>query len=414
MLMQTTLLPGRHNCRGGPKTDPIRHVAGCIGCLRDINKWQRNLELGAIGAAPFRILQRWQATRNHLGTLHKAYAQSNTFKVPEIPAALPTFDATNELLKQMNRLYQQILNAEEHDRTLSWKNWVQSALKQSPKEFSRQLKETDFGCVTLMERPDGTLTGNIMEMDGLAHAAWDPIICRYVNTPEPDVDKFMATYSHLVPNVPMQVEPISSVTLRHGLQHVAVDTATGTDGWSVAHLRRLPTCILESLAKFLNLVEECGQWPSALAKGYISLIPKGEGMQPTSMRPLSVLSNVYRIWAGIRLEDVMKWQESWIHPYAYGFRSRKGTNDAYTLLNTMIELSLIAGQEFHLVGLDYVKCLDRIPQGIVLRVASTLGLDSAFALHLEPCTARCKEPSRLTRVSAPFSMPRMESCKAAR
>ena len=166
----------------------------------------------------------------------------------------------------------------------------------------------------------------------------------------------------------MKVLPITGDVIRSRLHRISADVA-------VEHLRRLPDVTLAALADLLNLVERTGTWPSSLAQGYISLIPKGEGMHPTNMRPLSVLSNIYRVWAGIRLENVMEWQEQWVHPYAYGFRSHKGTGDAYTLLMTMVELSSITGSEFHVIGLDYVKCFDRVPQGIVLAVASRLGLD---------------------------------------
>ena len=109
-------------------------------------------------------------------------------------------------------------------------------------------------------------------------------------------------------------------------RQTATDKATGTDGWYVEHLRRPPECIIISvLAKLLILVEVVGRWPKALAEGYISLIPKREGSQPTMMRSLLVLSNVYRVWAGVRLQDVMRWQETWIHPFAFGFRSHKNS-----------------------------------------------------------------------------------------
>jgi hypothetical protein len=122
-------------------------------------------------------------------------------------------------------------------------------------------------------------------------------------------------------------------------------------------------------------VEEVGRWPSALTEGYITLIPKGEGMEPTAMRPLSVLSAIYRLWAGVRLRDVIVWQEAWIHPNAYGFRRGKGTGDAYSLLAAIVELARLRGEDLDVVGLDYVKCFDRVPQEVVLRLAMELGMD---------------------------------------
>ena len=49
----------------------------------------------------------------------------------------------------------------------------------------------------------------------------------------------------------------------------------------------------------------------APAPGFTSLVPKGEGGgDPMNLRPLTVLSQVYRIWAGLRMEDAKAWQGS--------------------------------------------------------------------------------------------------------
>ena len=49
------------------------------------------------------------------------------------------------------------------------------------------------------------------------------------------------------------------------------------------------------------------------------------------LRPLTVLSQIYRIWVGVRMEDALQWQEQWIHPEAYGFRPHRGAMDAATV-----------------------------------------------------------------------------------
>ena len=91
---------------------------------------------------------------------------------------------------------------------------------------------------------------------------------------------------------------------------MGVHTAMGLDGWCVADLLCLPDSLLNMVAGLLAIVESTGKWPRILARGYVSLIPKGEGMLPMQQRPLSVLSQLYRVWAGIRLEECMVRQES--------------------------------------------------------------------------------------------------------
>ena len=87
-------------------------------------------------------------------------------------------------------------------------------------------------------------------------------------------------------------------------------------------------------------MEATGKWPDRVAEGFTSLVPKGEGGgDPMKLRPLTVLSQIYRIWAGVRMEDAMKWQETWAHEESYAFRPHRGSLDAAAVLTLLIELS---------------------------------------------------------------------------
>ena len=82
-----------------------------------------------------------------------------------------------------------------------------------------------------------------------------------------------------------------------------------------------------------------GQWPTVLAQGYTSLIPKPGEEGPLGTRPLTVLSMVYRLWAGTHLWEVMRRHEAWVHPRAYGFRLARGAVDAATVTQVLLELA---------------------------------------------------------------------------
>ena len=77
----------------------------------------------------------------------------------------------------------------------------------------------------------------------------------------------------------------------------------------------------------LREVERLGRWPTRLAEGYTALIPKEGPPGPLNTRPLTVLSMVYRLLAGVRLADAIAWQESWAHPAAFGFRPARSALD---------------------------------------------------------------------------------------
>ena len=89
--------------------------------------------------------------------------------------------------------------------------------------------------------------------------------------------------------------------MRMTLRKQRADSARGLDGWRVAELKALPPSLLAKLADILNVVESTGRWPKTLERALISLIPKGEGGEPLAMRPISVTSAVYRLWAATRL-----------------------------------------------------------------------------------------------------------------
>ena len=70
----------------------------------------------------------------------------------------------------------------------------------------------------------------------------------------------------------------------------------------------------DKLAELLGTVGKTGIWPERIAEGFTLLVPKGEGGgDPMKMRPLTVLSQVYGIWARLRMEDALAWQEQWAH-----------------------------------------------------------------------------------------------------
>ena len=155
---------------------------------------------------------------------------------------------------------------------------------------------------------------------------------------------------------------------------MGVHTTMGLDGWCVADLLCLPDTLLNMLADLLTIVEATGKWPRILARSYVSLIPKGEGMMPMQQRLLSVLSQLYRVWAGTRLEECMVWQETWAHPHAFGFRKKCGAKDAAALIALLIDVHNIIQECLTGFGLDYVKCFDLIPQQVVLQVAILRGM----------------------------------------
>ena len=65
----------------------------------------------------------------------------------------------------------------------------------------------------------------------------------------------------------------------------------------------------------------------------------------------------------------MRWPEGWAHPGQHGFRPKHGTVDVYWEMALRVEDALLSGTELAGILLDYAKCFDRLPHGIMLRLA---------------------------------------------
>ena len=155
-------------------------------------------------------------------------------------------------------------------------------------------------------------------------------------------------------------------------------------------MKVLPDSLLERLASLLNVIEQTGCWPDALAQGVISLISKGEGSEPNKLRPISVMSVIYRLWAAARLKHIMLWQESWIDDCLHGFRPAHSPADAWWPLALKIEHALLFGEDLSGIALDYSKCFDRVPIDIVFKLARCIGMPWQILTPLRSMYANLK------------------------
>ncbi|KAJ9434934.1 Retrovirus-related Pol polyprotein from type-1 retrotransposable element R2, partial [Diplonema papillatum] len=169
----------------------------------------------------------------------------------------------------------------------------------------------------------------------------------------------------------------------------------GVDGWSTAELKKLPLPLLNALAEVFNAIEATGTWPNALLEAAVTLIPKDETLDPLALRPITVTSAVYRLWASTRLRDVVQWQEGWIADSQHGFRPKHGTVDVVFEIASQIEEALLTGKELYGVALDFAKCFDKVPRDVVLKLVGDLGLHERILGPLRDVYARLRRRYKL-------------------
>ena len=318
LLKRVRLCPRQRRTTGDLVACPEARLQAVQGSLRTVLGWLERPDPRP-GAAPRLVMEAWYALQRRLQRVHALGDEYAALQVPDPPDRLPPAAELRGLRTALQGRIRTERQRGDKDRLQAWRDWLDEAWSSKQGAVYKWLKGESFAPpVTFLVRPDGTPTANLREMDSLLQDAWRPINCKYAEAAEPDPAEFLRRYGRHVRCVPMISGPLTGRRLRRALMRMH-PSALGLDGWSLEDLRALPDQLLEWLADLLREVERQGRWPLRLAEGYTALIPKEGPPGPLNTRPLTVLSMVYRLWAGIRLEEAIRWQEAWAHPCAFGF-----------------------------------------------------------------------------------------------
>ena len=271
-------------------------------------------------------------------------------------------------------------------------------------DFSSERRKRTAWCmgkqgvpISALRGEDGVLTANHREMDKLLRDEWKSVFNLYDHDhPEPTLASFEQRFGSFVAHSPMSLDPLSGADLRRTLDKKGKRTdACGTDGWRSLELHAMPLCILDGFARVFNAIETNGVWPQALLTALVTLLPKGEDQSPLKLRPVTVTSAVYRLWACARLQAVQQWQEQWVHPSQHGFRPKHSTNDVLYDVFTQMEDALLGGEPLHGLALDFAKCFDRVPQGLTLDLVEKMGLHPRIMTPLRAMYAKLRRRFKL-------------------
>ena len=166
-------------------------------------------------------------------------------------------------------LYRVQITKEERLRIQEWRQWVEDAWPTSPGKVYKWLKEDTYQPVILVMRKEGSVTGNIQEMDVVIHQEWAPS-CAGMRNSQPrnrTLSLFSSNWGSTHGTITWKYEPISAERLCKQFKRMHRQRATGLDGWTVTDMRNMPWPLLRMLAELLNWIEEDSVWPTRLARG---------------------------------------------------------------------------------------------------------------------------------------------------
>ena len=139
-------------------------------------------------------------------------------------------------------------------------------------------------------------------------------------------------------------------------------SARGACGFSVKELQSIPIWLLLVLFKIFDCIERCGTWPQQWVFAFTVLLPKTESPEHAmDLRPITVLSRVYRQWSRYRAIAIIKELSKNIPKTVAG-----GTANMSSLLLSGYFQDLFEDDDnlSTLCGLtvDIVKCYNTIPR----------------------------------------------------
>ena len=147
----------------------------------------------------------------------------------------------------------------------------------------------------------------------------------------------------------------------------------------------------------MNHWEHTGSWPEALRQNIIALVPKAGAVHEKRLRPIGLLSYIYRVWMVIRKQHLGQWSR-----HLHGGRHQV-TAELATRARAHMELGAWRGLFSRLAIHDCSKCYERIAHALAGQRAVSSGFpDTAMNLimHIYSGPRRLRAHGAISRTTS--------------
>ena len=185
-----------------------------------------------------------------------------------------------------------------------------------------------------------------------------------------------APWRELLDMVPGDVEhtlpPLTFGDWSRALSKAKSTSMRGSCGWSVGELRMLPEQAIQPLLRLFRVLEQGGRWPRQLQTWMLVLLRKEAGI-PTwkSVRPISVASVVYRLWARMRTYQLLGICQEKALPTV---GPRLSTRSLWGFVSDFVAEEEASGASPSGVVLDIIKAFNVMRRPLVSDVMTHFGL----------------------------------------
>ena len=269
------------------------------------------------------------------------------------------------LIKERRNTLNGILAEMRQERSRRWKDSLPRVWAHSPGRVFAWLREEQaaWGSVPLSSA-DGNQLVSLEEVDSAAKVFWvDGLWCR--DNPAQAGDHWRAfAASEFFPHIPRA--SWSEVRWTGELVKEIVASfkrsAPGTWDIPVPVWQTLPAAWNAAVARLLQHIQDTSEWPDNALDAYVVLIPKGQGNDINSQRPITVLQLLFRIFAkGVARAWKKALMSEYLGEQAMGFRTSLGARHLAQFLSDVVASRIMEGKEVWFARFDIQKCYDTIP-----------------------------------------------------
>ena len=170
-------------------------------------------------------------------------------------------------------------------------------------------------------------------------------------------------------------------------------SARGACGFSMLDVKRLPSALLLWLFSLYEAVESGMQWPARLTIARVTMLSKpGEEInKPLGVRPITILSTLYRLWSRYRSLQVLKFLGQIVPPQIGGIASKLSADVLTAMVGDTVDDA--HSNNNHCCGLviDLQKCFNLVPRWPIGKLMKKLGIPPCYTdAHMAMLNNLCR------------------------
>ena len=293
----------------------------------------------------------------------------------------PSHNNAHEVMKLIGRVMQHLENQQRSHRLKIWKQQMRGSASKSSSWRKKQqaLAENPYlrdhrHYSSIIMKVDGKYTIDPSRQLQAVVSAWDEVFGKHRRNP-PGTWTFLQHYGPFLSSRRCDLPPLTQGDLLRTVQTLKA-SAAGLDGWRPQDLRLLGRAcpgLYVHLAELMNVCEGSSTWPSSWTVGYVAMLPKNLNLQgqvenAMDMRPITVLSALYRCWSRTRCRQMKPWLLSILPNEVCALRSGQGADDMAVDVSYLLEQAEMADEWSGGLSYDFAKCYDHIVPAMAIDV----------------------------------------------